>query len=260
MKIRLRVGSVFALFSVAIVLGMFCGVGYAQQSSSTHFQVNEVFFGTGGELNACSTTYCSKQSAGELTVGNTKGNAFQAQAGFNTDRTPWIELGVEGSPDLDVGILSTAHANVGTSQFVVKSYLSSGYVVQTWGGPPKNGARALNGVAGDASAPGTEQFGINLAVNSVAGAMTGPISAPVAMTNFGAIPTQDPDSTFSFGAAATGYDTSNIFRYVDGDTIAQSTSSSGYTHYTVSYLFNVSETTPGGVYAMNHVLVATATF
>src|SRR5258708_38765685 len=67
------------------------GGGY---SSSPDYQVNEVFFGAGGELNACSTNYCSKQSAGETAVGNTASPTFQAQAGFNTDRTPYIQIEV----------------------------------------------------------------------------------------------------------------------------------------------------------------------
>jgi hypothetical protein len=69
-----------------------------------------------------------------------------------------------------------------------------------------------------------------------------------------------PSSTYSFGAAATGYNTPCQFKYVNGDTVAQSTKSSGETDYTISYIFNISATTPGGVYTMQHVLVATSTF
>src|SRR5579862_7352962 len=69
-------------------------VALAAQSSSSNYQVNEVFFGSGGELNACSSNFCSKQSAGETAVGNTASPNFQAQAGFNTDRTPFIQFNV----------------------------------------------------------------------------------------------------------------------------------------------------------------------
>jgi hypothetical protein len=86
----MKIQTLFRISLVTIVLATSWSATavFAQQSSSSSYQVNEVFFGTGGELNACSGSYCSKQSAGELTVGNTKGTAFQAQAGFNTDRIP----------------------------------------------------------------------------------------------------------------------------------------------------------------------------
>jgi hypothetical protein len=94
---------------------------------------------------------------------------------------------------------------------------------------------------------GTEQFGINLVAN------TNP-------TTFGANPVQQPDSTFSYGAAATGYNTANLFKYVKGDVVASSSKSSGTTVYTISYLYNISPVTDAGEYRFSHVLVATATF
>lgn len=268
---RLSRGIVSTLVAAGLCFG-FGGVAIAQQASSPKYQVNEVFFGTGGS-NTClewaqnaGKTYCAKQSAGELTIGNTTGNQYQAQAGFNTDRTPWIEIVVQ-TPSVNVGVLSATHPNIGTAQFYVKSYLSSGYVVQTWGGPPKNGARGFaTQSTPTGSAPGTEQFGINLAANTaISGALNG---SGVATPNFGAAPTQDPDDTFGFGQANDGtsgginqvYNTPNQFKYTDGDVIAFSPSSSGYTHYTISYLFNITPVTPGGTYTMKQSLVATATF
>lgn len=262
------------LAAITLFVGFLCfsGTVYAQQSSSPKYQVNEVFFGTGG-TNTClewaqnaGKSYCAKQSAGELTIGNTKSNSYQAQAGFNTDRTPWVEIAVQ-TPSVNVGVLSTTHPNIGTAEFYVKSYLSSGYVVQTWGGPPKNGSRALAAPAAPTpSAPGSEQFGINLTANTgVTGALNG---AGTLTENFGVAPVQDPDNTFSFGKANDGssggvnqrYDTANNFKYADGDVIAFSGSSSGYTHYTISYLFNITPVTPSGTYTMQQSLVATATF
>jgi hypothetical protein len=125
----------------------------AAQSQSSSYQVNEVFFGTGGELHACSSTFCAKQAAGETAIGNTAGTADQAQAGFNTDRQPYLEMTV-----------------------------------------------------------------------------------------------------------TAGYNTCGLFKYVKGDTIASSSKSSGETDYTISYIFNISPTTPGGTYSMNHVLVAVGGF
>jgi hypothetical protein len=243
-----RLGAIAACLVVLVCA--IAPVAHAQQSSSSNYQVNEVFFGTGGELNACSTNYCSKQAAGETGVGNTSSSNYQAQAGFNTDRTPYLEFMVSGSTT-DLGVLTTANAKTATATFSVKTYLASGYVVQTASSPPTNtlpGNPVLNPLATPtASAAGTEQFGINLVAN------TSP-------TTFGANPIQVPDNTFSFGTVASGYNTPNLFKYVKGDTIAQSTKSSGETDYTISYLFNISNTTAAGEYQFYHDLVATATY
>ena len=82
-----------------------------------------------------------------------------------------------------------------------------------------------------------------------------------APADYGSDPQQIPDSSFSFGYAATNYNTDGTYRYNKGDIIAQADSSSGRTDYTISYLFNIDAfTTPAGVYRIDHTLVATATF
>ena len=226
-----RVSGVLAVLIMAI-----CPLVSAQQSSSTNYSVNEVYFGTGGELNACSTSYCSKQSAGETAVGNTASNAFQAQAGFNTDREPYLAFSVTAGTT-DLGVLSVGSAATATGTFAVKTYLAGGYVVTTVSDPPTNtlpNKPALTPLSTPtASSPGTEQFGINLVKNDPA---TPGCTTP---TTFGANPVQVPDGTFSYGTVASGYNTCGLFKYVKGDTIARSTKSSGETDYTISYLYNI---------------------
>ncbi len=219
----------------------------ASQSHSSNYQVNEVFFGNGGNLHACSSSYCAKQSAGETTVGNTSSTTYQAQAGFNTNRTPYLQF-IVNTTNLDLGVLSTGGATTANATFSVKSYLSSGYSVVTVSNPPKNSSYTLNALSTPtASNAGTEQFGMNLVAN------TSP-------STFGANPVQVPSSSFSYGTAASGYNTPNLYKYVAGDTIASSSKSSGETDYTLSYIYNISNLTPGGYYTFNDVLVATATF
>lgn len=246
MRRRLRLLS--ALLAVSIF--SLAPLTSAQQSSSTNYQVNEVFFGNGGELNACSSSYCSKQSAGEMTVGNASSAAFSTQAGFNTDREPYLAFSVTGGTT-DLGVLTTGSAATATGTFAVKTYLAGGYVVKTVSDPPKNTLpnqpTLANLTTPTASSPGTEQFGINLVAN------TSP-------TNFGANPIQVPDGTFSFGSVASGYNTANLFKYVKGDTIAQSSRSTGETDFTISYLYNISNVTAAGEYQLNHELVATSTY
>jgi hypothetical protein len=224
---------------------LFPSVAFAQYCSTTYC-TTETFFGTGGD-NASSTNYQAKQTAGELGVGNTSSTNYQANAGFNTTNDPYLEFTVNAS-NIDFGVLSTSTPAVGTATFSVRNYLSNGYAVRTVSDPPTNGAYILAGMSSAAaSSPGTEQFGINLVAN------TSPSS-------FGANPVQVPDGTFSFGAASAGYNTANLFKYVKGDTVAQSSVSSGQTNYTVSYLINIGSKTAGGTYTMNHTLVATGTY
>lgn len=222
----------------------------AAQSASSNYQVNEVFFGSGGELNACSTTYCSKQSAGELAVGKACSNGtygYCAETGFNTDRTPYIEF-IVSNTTVNLGTLTATSTKTATATFSVKAYLSHGYSVVNASDPPVNDSHTMQALAlPTASAAGSEQFGINLVAN------TSPAT-------FGADPQQSPDATFSFGQVAADYSAANFYKYLKGDIVAFSTSSSSATNYTTSYIFNISNVTPGGAYILRHVLVATATY
>jgi hypothetical protein len=227
-------------------------VAYAAQSSSASYSVDNTFFGSGGTLDdTCSSSYCAKQSLGETAVGASNSASYGIQAGNNTDRDTYLEMKVNSS-NTDLGQLSSGHAAYTTGTFSVKAYLASGYTVKNATPGPRYATHTLTNLATPSvSAPGTEQFGINLVNNTIA------CGAPA---NYGADPAQAPDSTFGFGQAASGYDICGQYKYNNGDTIAYSNTSSGETDYTISYLFNISNVTPAGEYHLNHVLVATATF
>lgn len=223
---------------------------HAQSSSSTNYRVDQTFFGSGGELDASSTNYRAKQSAGELAIGNACSTSYCAWAGFNTTDDPYIEMVVTGN-NIDLGYLDTGSTKTANGVFAVRAWQSGGYVVRTEADPPTNTASIAHPIAPLASqtaaAAGTEQFGINLVANS-------------APASFGADPQQSPDNTFSFGAAATGYDTPDVFKYAKGDVVAQSTTSTSITVYTISYIFNISNLTPAGQYNFAHTLVVTGTY
>lgn len=242
----------FGIFIVSAVLCfpiIISNVVFAEPPpySSTNYGVDEVFMGAGGVNDANSANYNARASLGDTGVGNSSSNNYQAYGGFTTTTEPYLEFIVNAST-IDLGTLTTSSAKTGSATFTVRTYLASGYVVRTASDPPQNGSYTMAGMASTApSSPGTEQFGINLVAN------TSP-------TNIGANPVQIPDSSFSFGQVATGYDTANQYKYVKGDTIAFSNKSSGTTEYTMTYLANIKSTTPGGIYAMAHNLVATSTF
>ncbi|MEO6761509.1 MAG: hypothetical protein ABI220_04005 [Candidatus Saccharimonadales bacterium] len=250
----LSLALLIVLGSVPAVQAASCVSNPSQQSCSPSYGVSETFFGSGGQLDdSCSGAYCAKQSAGELTVGNTAGGSFQARAGFNTNREPSLTFIVDNASQ-NIGVLDVGSTAKATATFHVQSYLASGYVVKVSGGAPTNaGHQLMPMAAAAASQAGTEQFGMNLVKNQT----TCPTPAPF---NFGADPSQAPDNTFSFGAAATGYDTCGKFKFVNNDIVASSATSSGETDYTISYIFNITNVTPGGTYSLNQVLVATSTF
>lgn len=229
---------------VAVSVTLMSASVYAQ-STSNNYRVNEFFFGTGGELEACSDSYCSKQAAGETTVGSASSDNFMVQAGFNTSDVPLLEVAVNGS--VDFGVLSPNSTATGFATVQVRTYLASGYTMRVVGPAPSISNASLDGaLSPTAVIPGTEQFGINLRAN------TSPL--------VGADVVQVPDNSFSFGLPSTDYNTPDAFMYQDGDTVAYSASSSGQTNYTISMIANMSPTTPAGRYTTSLSIVVTSTF
>ncbi len=224
----------------ALVLSVLSALSYtltvmATEANSTNYGVSEVHFGNGGDLRLCSTTYCAKQSSGELTVGVAGSSTYKTQAGSNTNREPFLEVNVTGGV-VNLGELTPTTTGSGSTTFSVKTYLASGYNVYLDGSSPTSkGGHVLTPMASVASSQvGVEQFGINLRLNTVPAV--------------GADVVQVPSGTFSFGAPVAAYNTVNNYKYVAGDAIAQSLSSSGETDYTMSMIANITTITPASVY------------
>jgi hypothetical protein len=256
MKIRRKL--IWTLTSGTIILTMFASTANAAQYSSPNYQLNEVFVGNGGELNLTSPNYSASGSVGSLGVGNSSSPSYQAQAGFNTFRSPYIALIVNNS-STNLGALSSGATSTSTASFSVKAYLANGYIVQTDSPAPSSGSHILTPLSSPAAAtPGLEQFGMNLVADT----------NPNTLIGVSANPVQQPDNTFSYGtvnpstcgSVTPGYDTANEYKYNNGDVIAASCLSSGETDYTISYIFDISNKTPAGAYHFNDVLVATATY
>lgn len=219
----------------------------AVASTSNNYQIQEDFVGGGGVIDSSSPNYTSSDVIGDTAVGDANGTNYNTQSSYKTTSDPTLSFIVNTS-SVSLGALSSATTKTGAATFKVLNYTSYGYIVQTLGNPPNNGAHTLTGMSSQAaSATGTEQFGINLKANT----------SPIA---FGADPVQVPGSTFSYGVAATGYNTANQYKYVSGNTIASAPKSSGETDYTISYIANISINTPGGSYSGNQVLVCTGTY
>ncbi|MBI4033796.1 hypothetical protein HY379_02235 [Candidatus Saccharibacteria bacterium] len=220
------------------------------QVTSPNYQSNEFFFGTGGDVELSSPNYKAQGSAGALGVGNVSSANYQAFSGFLTPNEPFLEMSVNTSL-VDLGTLDTATTKTGTATFQVRAYINSGYTVKTMSQPPQipsTSATLAPMTTQAASVVGTEQFGINLKAN------TSPAT-------FGSDPSPQPNSTFATGQAATGYETTNLYKYGVGDTIAQTGSSGwGLTIFTISYIANIAPLTEAGLYTMPHDLVVIATY
>lgn len=219
------------------------------QMTSPNYQIDEIFVGSGGELEACSTTYCSQQSAGG-TGGDTSSSNYSMQSGFGSPDEPSLSLVVSNNV-IDLGILSESSTSAASANFSVSNYLSNGYIVRVHGSPPTNSGGTNSKIltplnSPNPSQPGAEQFGINLVSNSNPG--------------IGVNPVQQPDGSFSYGKPSVGYDQSDYFKYQDGDIIAESSEESGQTDYTMSIIANISTSTAGGRYTTTLVVQAIATF
>lgn len=228
---------------------------FAQTYSSSSYQVNEATFGSGGNVDANSASYNARGSVGNLGVGEATSASYAAFAGSVTPTDEYLELNVTYA-NVDLGELSTSTTGIGVSSFYVRTYLNSGYVVKTMSQPPANGSRVLAAMTGGgASTQGTEQFGINLVAN------TAPTNASFP-SGAGTDPVQVPSGSYANGQAASGYGTTNSYKYNAGDTIASSNSGRawGQTNFTISYIANVNSITPGGQYTVDHDIVVVATY
>ncbi|MGI9028210.1 MAG: hypothetical protein ACR2FM_05235 [Candidatus Saccharimonadales bacterium] len=249
-----------SLVAAATLLFSFPMAVFAQ-SSSNSYKIEEYYFGTGGEVDASSTNYRSRQSTGGLGVGNASSDNFDVNAGFNTQSEEFLEFVVENTSvnfgTLDSGTVSYGAAQAGgcNCSFYVKTYLSSSYSVVTISQPPtsENGDvfTAMTGGA-PVTPDNIEEFGMNLVAN------TNPAA-------FGANRVNQPDDSFADGQAAPGYDTTDSYKYSPGDEIARSQATPGnpaigLTEYTISYVMKPSINTPASFYQMDQILVAIPTF
>ena len=244
-------GSAIALLVVVTSCGgLFVGIAYADSSSSAHYTFINSDLGGGGLVQAHSTNYKSVESTGDNAVGNSSSANYTAAAGSVNPKDPTLSIGlINGNATFNQAFSPTATATA-TAQFSVVDYTSYGYVVQIVGNAPTNGAHSIapmsNGSGGPTtSSTGTEQFGINLTQNS--------------SPSVGALPNYG-----QFGAVSAGpephYNTANNFMYSNGDTVAYSPKSSGQVTYTVSYMVNVGDLTPGGQYTSNQSIICTGTY
>jgi hypothetical protein len=220
----------------------------AEILKSPNFEIDESFVGGGGDVQSSSPNFKSDSAIGVVGIGDSASsgsNSYQTSSGYVTTSDPALTF-VVPSANINLGALSTSATATSTSTFKVINYTSYGYIVQLASNPPKTGSHTLTAMPSGLSQTGVEQFGINLVHN------TSPISLgtnPVAGT-----------TAASNGVAAAGYNSTNNYKYAFGDTIASAPKSSGETDFTIAYIVNAANTTPGGTYSGTINLVCTGTY
>lgn len=226
-------GVTLALLVAAAILGGAHTV-QAETYKSPNYQMTESDFTSMSSRQNCSAAYCAKASIGNMSGGNAKTPAGSAAFGPTptVDSDPLLEVIVDPGVS-NLGDLTTDRTAFKTMTVRVRTHLSSGYVLQVTGSPPKYEGHTLATPAiPTSSMMGTEQFGINAVAN------TDPV--------VGANAKQVPSSQTSFGVVNPNYNQANKFMYQSGDDVARSDSESGRTDYTISMIINVANTTPAG--------------
>ena len=239
-------GVVFYIITIGVLAAytLMPTAAYAETLVSPSFQMREHSLGNSGLLDSKSENFNVNLSVGDTAVSNLASENFQVDSGSVTTSDPALIFAVNDF-DVDLGNFSSSSTSVATSSFTVLNYTSHGYVVYITGSPPSNGEHEITAM--DETGPsitGENQFGVNLVAN------TSP-------TSLGA----NPDyGDFGYGTPTENYDTSNEYRFVSGEAIAESMQSGGETTYTISYIVNVEGLTPGGRYSSDITLISVGTF
>lgn len=143
---------------------------------------------------------------------------------------------------IDFGEFSKTSAKAASSEMVGATNAPYGYGIFLAGTTLTSGNNLIPPLLTQTtSAPGTSQFGLNLTANSnpaIGAGPSGPGTAPV----------------------TSQYATPNQFRFVAGDAVVSTPTTSDVRKFTVSYLTNVATTQPGGVYATTVSYIALANF
>lgn len=143
---------------------------------------------------------------------------------------------------VDVGELSTSAPATANLQFSGATNDGTGYTTYLNGNTMTSGNNIVTALGSNSgSNPGTSQFGLNLRAN----------------TN----PTVGLDPAGAGTSTPTaGYGTPNSFRFVDGEAVTTSPLPTDFKVFTATYIVNVPNNQPPGVYATTMTFTAIASF
>ena len=143
---------------------------------------------------------------------------------------------------VNFGDINPQSSASGQSQMLVATNAANGYNVVVSGNTLTSGNNIISALpTPDVPRPGTSQFGMNLRANTdptVGADVTGPGN----------------------GQPASNYNVPDKFMFQSGDIVALYNLPENYRKYTVSYLVNMAQSQPIGVYVSTLAYVATANF
>lgn len=206
----------------------FSGVTNPNATNATFFIRMATFSGDDWSTGPVDTGTVATSTAGQITVTST------------VDETLTFTL---ANATVALGTLSTSTTKTGTSTMTASTNANSGYTVTVSGTTLTSAGDTITAITPSAtgSVLDSEQFGINLMSNttpSVGSAVSGSGS----------------------GVAASGYNTSDQFKFTSGDTVASASAPTNSNVYTVSYIANIAGSTQPGSYSTVLTYNATANF
>jgi hypothetical protein len=152
-------------------------------------------------------------------------------------------------------LFSPTDTATATSQLSASTNAGSGYAITVNGPTLTSGANTVTAMASaTAGVHGVSQFGLNLKANTTA-TSTVAVGTEVAPVSNG---------TNYRGQAITGYSTVDAFKFVSGNTVANSAQGgaggSDAQIFTVAYIVNVPGSQPAGTYTTTLTYICTPTF
>lgn len=191
-------------------------------------------------VGAGSSGVVAASTANQITVSGTVDETLT----FCTGTSGITSSSCAGATGTSVGLgtLSTGSVKTGTSQIGVATNAGSGYAITYSGATLTSGSNTITACsAGCTSSAGTSQYGFDLRANT----------SPSVGSNPAGAGTANP---------VANYNTNNTFRFASGDSVVTNGSADDFRLFTVSYIANIANTTPAGVYSSTVTWVATATF
>lgn len=227
-KLRQEMKAITKLIVLAVVITL------AHQSvasmSSGNYQIWLDTFDSGGGMTN-STGFKVDSNVSGLTAEQSESTNFSQKVVFS---------GIEGEPtvgfsvdtvSLDFGQLSSKITRVTMHSFSAFTNAKEGYTIKVYGQSLHSPEYTIDPIGSTAAALsiGSEQFGINLARNT--------------------LPAIGANPSGGIGAATANYFQANKFAFNSGDTIAYAASYSYQTNFTVTAIVNIADDTPAGAYA-----------
>lgn len=152
-------------------------------------------------------------------------------------------------------LFSPTDTATATSQMAASTNAGAGYNITVNGATLTSGANTISTMSAQLpGSHGVSQFGMNLKLNVTT-------TAPI---NFGTEVAAVSNGTNYRGQALTGYATADEFKFVTGDSVANSGNGglggSDSQIFTVSYIVNVPGSQPAGTYTTTLTYICTPTF